>query len=532
MPFLRYRRLFFTERSTKRSPELPYEIWRIIYFLVPKEYRFSLYAVNSTLFNIAMDEEYSSLLAGFVEGHGTLRCIANLSPIVAKRVKSLVLCSGFFDRHIQDIKEHRLSFWIRNAVLLSTHLRNMSGLSKLKLHSYHARYNHSHLMLKLLRLNGAPWTALSVLELEGALNEFPRILDAMPVLRRLEVLSLTMLEPWTKLSVEDRRSFSTKVAQFVNQKCNTITRLEVDFIYDLVALDQFFTSLKPLARLSFLDLVFPGPHGFEEPHDLMGFHGFLAAHTDALNDLTLMMDFDQIGCKRKVVYTGPIQIPNVFNSIRDCIFIDHNPNGFANTLDQYVSIITSFLGQHTLFGCKLTRLQIINHVLRPKDLLTIIPLLGGDASSLRFLKITLLCFQCDLFQLFSSNLPRLETLCLLFSSFSKDRFEDTDDVADGLSTLSTRLILAYPGDDEFDRITSFFGGYFSDKLERQDYSHWGLSSLQWQFYNRHWLPRHSIGLPDTETYPFCAPIYNSFKESIIKAIPSLSSFNGEDIERS
>ncbi|PPR02763.1 hypothetical protein CVT24_002266 [Panaeolus cyanescens] len=515
--FLRVlKQVLFLSKPSK--PVLPYEVWRTIYYLLPKEDRLELYSVNPALFNLAMDELYASLdLRDPVSAH-TQRCVANLSRVVIKRVKSLALN---LKPDVCDEIESELPSWSRpvyrtiyklffqdtfskKVERLPTRIPRMKTLSSLIIDcTLHENVTYSRKRFQtFIKPGRTRWigpSSLSKLDLKAPLDLVHRSLHSAPILQHLDELILTLNQNPT----HDDQPLLSDVAKFVNEKCSSITKLGMHNACN--AIDQFFTSLAPLPCLSCLSFVLPSH--YTEVHEFTGCHSFLIAYADVLRTVTLGIDYDSdsdSGGPHAILHhpifsisfpklTSLILRPTISNSTPRLITSPsdwENPSEFAY-MDNHTWFIISFLEKHSeSFIQNLAQLQVPNLWPYENEIPEIVK------------------------PLFHNSFPLLEVLDIRFSELAKGnpprvirhpRPYDYDDVYFDWHN------------DKYNDIVSMFIPHFNDDLGKHDFSTWGLRRMHLEFIT---IDRGSE-----------APIYDPFREPLARAMPSLIWFNGEEIWR-
>ncbi|KAF9041449.1 hypothetical protein BJ165DRAFT_285964 [Panaeolus papilionaceus] len=504
-------------------PALPYDIWSIIYMYLPKEHRCSLYSVNSALFHLSMDEWYSDLNALKLNDEHTSRCLSNISPIVAGRVKSLALRPQLFRAYLKDVEQGSASIWrgifrgtlqsilkpratsVQGQALLNN-IENMTALSYLKVDCYLSE--DVCLLMKSMRFIKSGWIGpawLSKLELQAPLDTFQDLVASAPKFHNLTDLILTPTRGYLHITKQEAeiRSFSAIVADFVNSKCNNTTSLSIVFPYFPMAIDPFFASLQPMPRLSSLSVVLPTY--FLKVDDLMGFHAFLSTHANSLR--VLSMGFDQV----HEAHYNPV--PE--NVLVHPIFSIKFPNLTSFTIQPVYSRMTrgfsEFLGSYlSPFRSTLEQLRIRCHVFTFDQLKVFLDSLKGEGNVLKVLQVELRYLKCEFFQYLSTNFTQLEEIDVGFS------FPREDDAA-----IIPPLVI--PGDydwGEYDRLVHLVTKQFCERIRLKNYAKWSLRKLQMNYKSFD---------PDDFSYN-ASRHYTTFKRSIANALPSVVSFNGQDRE--
>ncbi|PPQ70164.1 hypothetical protein CVT24_003891 [Panaeolus cyanescens] len=500
------------------NSQLPYEIWRIIYYLLPKDYRLTLYSVNSALFNLVMHEMYSNLDLRPQRGalsFDTRYFVANLSSFAFKQVKSLAL-----EPDIEHEEPKPLPFWSRlvdcitlqpvlkemvswNMELIPTRIPKMTALSSLKIEYPALKYSRTRFQ-KFIQPRRARWivpSSLSKLELNLPLDLVHLTLHSAPIFQHLEELILTLIDkpPYEQPLVTD-------VAKLVNEKCSNITKLGVHNASD--AVDPFFASLLPLPHLSSLSFIWPSHYA--QVSVLRGCHSFLSAHADALRTVTLDIDYD--------LRYRPLRSNNEITS--HPIFRISLPRLTNLTLWPTFSIssnaiTTSFLEQHIgSFIQTLTQLHMPNSSLQENEIPKIVRLVGGHSSHLRVLQMNVQSFRCKLLELFCGCCPSLEVLELTFSDLATG---DPPKVIERPLTYDWRDWSPDRHRDKYIEIIGLFEPFFCEEMDKYDYSQWGIQRLH-------------LGFKPIDCRSE-APNYDPFRGPLARAMSSLISFNGEEIWR-
>ncbi|KDR72655.1 hypothetical protein GALMADRAFT_270615 [Galerina marginata CBS 339.88] len=475
---------------------LPYDIWCLIAKFLSKPELLKLYSVNLAFFDLVMNEEYREVKVYHIEDERTRRCLKNMGPVVATRVRSLILRPYFLDDPLNNPKAsfgRKMLTYVQQvgkpieSSILVKQISCMTEVTSLTIGCYwwdDIRLFNSKLAASLVT------TALSIqrsrlrsLSLSIPLEAYPNIIATTPVLESLEELSITLRV--THFTTVYEEIFSL-IIKFIDRHSGTLHTLTVDTPHRRVAPFHFFNNLGQLPKLRKLTVHYPVNHLL--PQHPTGIDAFLRNHASQLEEFSFhICDLfaNYFLPTPNEVFSHPILLIPMprLASLELCLFqwagAVHR-NSMADNLLKYLHPMRKTL----------SRFALHNHALIFPEIKSIVLAIGGPESQLTDLELQVHLSTHDLFDLLSHQLPQLHRLEVGFEVLNK---ED-----DGSIAFHNTQPNAWPDTRGFE---------FPQAMAGRTYADWKL--------------RH-LAIP---TYNGCGK-WNETKALLAVALPSVITFNG------
>ncbi|KAJ7280171.1 hypothetical protein C8J57DRAFT_120430 [Mycena rebaudengoi] len=423
---------------------VPFEIWlHITEFMPPAEVR-SLYGVNHSLFEIAMDARYKVLDLEVYDSSGKI--ISKLTPLkdpaIAKRVRHLAISGlllqkcilqtiaspkvisqieglantmAYLKRSLPDLDATTVSSpFVRQLSEILPTLNNVSVYTLVWDFREGMRYGDIiHRSLKTLILDVA-WPAfgsLRTLNISALPGRFSAVVSSIVSLDQLEELTLELFRPPTgsqSLGIHDA-SFPESVARFfawVNPRLETLSiKFALDF--DFSCLFDQLQSFKNLRRL-FLQIVLD--HDGVIP-DSSGLEHFFAHAALELRHLTLSLHYSAISSAHRTVRGLAMACACIPRLETLHIHFGMPRTGLSTTL--LAELRSVFNGaRHTLHTLVLEGISL-NY-----DDLEAVTSIFADLGALRSVTLGVLTLTPSHIDLLAKNLPSIGTLGVIFSHLS------------------------------------------------------------------------------------------------------------------
>lgn len=516
--------------------QLPYDIWLHITRFIPPLEIGQLYAVNSSLFNIAMDQRYRQISFAYLSPKMIRTLVRLKDPAVAKRVRIIYIhphfvstvkatppvtssSSSVYTRRLQDLAHH---WHVCEQKLFG---KKSSSLSEKKTISFKTPEDVVQVMTQIL--NGLPnvtdyhiaWSGLANigdapvpflaaplgrpnltrLWLDVSLERLRSLLSYsnFTTLGNIEELDLFLrIEPEDNFSFESDDSeckstmsdfestLSEYLAPAISALSPTLRSLSIR-LWQPLDLSPLFTSLEPLPRLSKIKLDIP----MECPHlgSPLALAAWLNLHSHSLTHLSLRASQLNGGGLTPIDTSVAAWLGRVVPKVK----LEQLQNLEMSLLmiPFESALICVKQWARTLTSLSLTGIQFefsqLESLLSILSAACVVHRDGG----LHSLKIGSVTLSPELIDIFALSLPSLRKLELLIRE---------------VVPSTTDQPIFYWGHPERDQDESQLGEFF-ENISRRDYACWALDKL--------WLLRSST--------PFRLQFEERYREVFHGVIPTL-----------
>ncbi|KDR78813.1 hypothetical protein GALMADRAFT_244391 [Galerina marginata CBS 339.88] len=478
------------------GPSLPYDIWCLVANFIPKLELSRLYRVNSAFFHMAMNERYCQVMIHDIADENTRRCLMNMSPVVATRVRTLILrphlFGKFMNTHIVPFAG-RLNFvrqagkHIKSSALLR-HLTCMTEVTSLTIGCYPSddlrMFNSTTLLI------AAAWSAhgsrVRSLSLAIPLEAYPKVLTAAPTFKSLEDLNITLRVEHAIPIAIDETIFSL-IISFIGLHAQSLHGLSVDIPRAAVNPFRFFHNLGQLPQLKRLSINLPLNR--LRPGFLTGIDSFLRKQANTLRDLSILI-CDLLPNNLSLLLTPDDFFSHpIFQVQIRLTYLELGLLPWTKTGQR--SLMTASLTRY-LYPMRMTlsRLALRDHTLTFTEVQSVVAVFSTPGSQLQSLEMRIYFLSCNLLDLLSQRLPNLHHLELGFEALTGQ---------DSGAWIETVYWYRFTHSLE---ASTFFEG-----MANRTYPDWALRRLTMPTY-------------------YCSGKWNETRALLVAALPSVVTFNG------